>query len=64
MDKGAGAAAYLPMADPDFIKLSAVRDAAKSALETELDELRAKFNVRRTDINNALEDEKAAITGG
>ena len=62
MDKGA-AAVYNPMADPDFIKLSAVRDAAKGVLETELDELRAKFNVRRTDINNALEDEKATLTG-
>jgi hypothetical protein len=63
MDKGAGAAAYLPMNDPDFIKLSTVRDAAKSALETALDELRAKFNVRRTDIDNAKEDEVAKLNG-
>ncbi len=63
MDKGA-AAVYNPMADPEFAKLSAVRDGAKGTLETALDELRAKFNVRRTDINNALDDEKAKITGG
>jgi hypothetical protein len=61
--KGA-AAAYNPAADPEFNKLSTVRDEAKNALQTALDELHAKFEVRRTDINNALEDEKAKITGG
>ena len=61
--KGA-AAAYNPAADPEFNRLSTVRDEAKNALQTALDELRAKFEVRRTDINNALEDEKAKITGG
>jgi len=61
--KGA-AASYNPAADPDFNKLSTVRDEAKNALQTALDELRAKFEVRRTDINNAREDEKAKITGG
>jgi len=62
--KGAAAAAYNPAVDPEFNKLSAVRDEAKNALQTALDELRAKLEVRRTDINNALEDEKAKITGG
>ena len=60
--KGA-AAAYNPAADPEFTKLSAVRDAAKNALETARDELRAKFNVRRTDIDNAKEDELAKLNG-
>ena len=58
------AAMYNPTTDPDFNRLTAVRDDAKNALQTALDELRAKFDVRRTDINNALEDEKAKITGG
>ena len=57
------AAVYNPAADPEFNRLSAVRDSAKNALQTALDELRAKFDVRRTDINNALEDEKAKVTG-
>jgi len=61
-NKGA-AAVYNPMADPEFTKLSAVRDAAKSALETALDELRAKFNARRTDLDNAKEDELAKLNG-
>ena len=61
--KGA-AAAYNPAADPEFNRLSTVRDEAKNALQTALDELHAKFDVRRTDINNALDDEKAKITGG
>ncbi|MDI1320550.1 MAG: hypothetical protein PSW75_10220, partial [bacterium] len=55
------AAAYNPAADPEFTKLSAVRDAARSALETALDELRAKFNARRTDVDNAKEDEMAKL---
>ncbi len=58
------AAMYNPSTDPDFNRLTAVRDDAKNALQTALDELRAKFDVRRTDINNALDDEKAKITGG
>ena len=58
------AAPYNPAADPEFNKLSAVRDDAKNALQTAVDELRAKFDVRRTDISNAQEDEKAKITGG
>lgn len=62
--KGSAAAAYNPAADPEFNKLSAVRDAAKNALQTAVEELRAKFDVRRTDINNAQEDEKAKVTGG
>ena len=51
---------------PSITKLSPPRDDAceEQALETALDELRAKFDVRRTDINNALEDEKAKVTGG
>ncbi len=57
------AAVYNPTADPEFTKLSAVRDAAKNALETALDELRAKFNARRTDIDNAKEDELAKFNG-
>lgn len=62
---GKGAAAtYNPATDPEFNRLSTVRDEAKNALQTALDELRAKFDVRRTDINNALDDEKAKITGG
>jgi hypothetical protein len=61
---GKGAAAvYNPAADPEFNRLSAVRDDAKNALQTALDELRAKFDVRRTGINNALDDEKAKVTG-
>lgn len=61
---GKGAAAtFNPAADPEFTKLSATRDAAKSVLETALDELRAKFNVRRTDIDNAKEDELAKLSG-
>ena len=61
---GKGAAAvYNPAADPEFNRISAVRDDAKNALQTALDELRAKFDVRRTDINNALDDEKAKVTG-
>ena len=62
--KGTAATAYNPAVDPEFNKLSAVRDDAKNALQTALDELRAKFDVRRTDINNAQEDEKAKITSG
>src|ERR1700712_1044961 len=57
------AAGYNPAADPDFAKLSLVRDQAKNALETQRDELRAKFNVKRTDINNAREDDLAKISG-
>ena len=57
------AAAYNPTADPEYVKLAAARDAAKSGLETALDELRAKFNVRRTDIDNAKEDELAKANG-
>ncbi|MDI1337207.1 MAG: hypothetical protein PSU94_13570 [Lacunisphaera sp.] len=57
------AAAYNPAADPEFTKLSAVRDAVRSALETALDELRAKFNARRTDVDNAKEDEMAKLNG-
>ena len=60
--KGA-AAAYNPAADPEYVKLAAARDAAKSEMETALDELRAKFNVRRTDIDNAKEDELAKQNG-
>ena len=61
---GKGSAAmYNPAADPNYTKLSAARDAAKSELETALDELRAKFNVRRTDIDNAREDELAKSAG-
>ena len=62
--KGAAAAAYNPATDPDFNKLSVVRDDAKNALQTAVEELRAKFDARRTDISNAQEDEKAKITGG
>lgn len=62
-NKGA-AAIYNPMADPAFTKLSATRDEVKNSLETAFDELRAKLAVRRTDISNALDDEKAKITGG
>ena len=62
---GKGAAAvYNPMTDPEYTRLAAVRDAAKSALETALDELRAKINARRTDIENAREDEQAKAAGG
>ena len=62
---GKGAAAvYNPMADPAYTKLSATRDEAKNALETSFDELRAKLAVRRTDLTNALDDEKVKITGG
>ena len=62
---GKGAAAvFNPMADPAYTKLAATRDEAKNALETAFDELRAKLAVRRTDISNALDDEKAKITGG
>ena len=61
---GKGTAAnYNPAADPEFAKLTAARDAARSALETALEELRAKFNVRRTDIENAREDEQAKLSG-
>ena len=60
-NKGA-AAAYNPAADPDYVKLAATRDAARSELETALDELRAKFNVRRTDLDNAREDELAKLS--
>ena len=60
--KGA-AAAYNPAADPEYVKLAAARDAVKSEMETALDELRAKFNVRRTDIDNAKEDELAKANG-
>lgn len=59
----ASATPYNPTADPDYIKLSAVRDDAKNTLETSLDETRAKFSVKRTDINNAREDDLAKISG-
>ena len=49
-------------ANPDFIKLSAARDQAKSMLETALDELRASYRTRHTDIDNAKEDELAKLT--
>ena len=58
------AAAWNPAADPDFGKLTAARDQAKGDLETALDELRAKFTGRRTDIDNAKEDELAKLNGG
>lgn len=61
-NKGA-AAVYNPASDPEYTKLSAVRDGARSALDTALDELRAKYNVRRTDIDNAREDELAKVGG-
>lgn len=60
--KGA-AAVYNPAADPDYAQLAATRDTARSALETALDELRAKISVRRTDIENARDDEQAKIAG-
>lgn len=56
------AAAYNPAADPEYTKIIAVRDAAKSELDTALDELHAKFSVRRTDIDNAREDELAKLS--
>ena len=58
------AAIYNPAADPAYAKLTAARDQARSDLETALDELRAKFASRRTDIDNAKEDELAKINGG
>ena len=60
--KGA-AATYNPTADPEYSKLVAARDQAKNALETALDELRAKYNVKRTDLDNAKEDEQAKLSG-
>ncbi len=62
--KGSAAAAYNPATDPEYNKLVAARDSAKNALQTALDELNAKFDVKRTDINNALEDDKAKVTSG
>ncbi|MEO6992058.1 MAG: hypothetical protein ABI273_00390 [Lacunisphaera sp.] len=59
----ANATPYNPTADPQYNKLAAVRDDAKNSLETSLDELRAKFNVKRTDINNARDDDLAKLSG-
>jgi hypothetical protein len=61
--KGA-AASFNITADPDYLKLTAARDQVKSALDTALDELRAKYNAKRTDIDNAKEDEQAKLSGG
>ncbi|HEY4245619.1 MAG TPA: hypothetical protein VGM64_02120 [Lacunisphaera sp.] len=58
----ANATPYNPTADPEYNKLAAVRDEARNALETSLDELRAKFNVKRTDINNARDDDLAKLS--
>ncbi len=58
------AAIFNPTADPEYGKLSAARDQAKSSLDTALDELRVKFSVRRTDIDNAREDEQAKGNNG
>jgi hypothetical protein len=57
------ATAYNPAADPEYTKLAAVRDQAKNALDTALEELHAKFNNRRTDLNNEKEDELAKLGG-
>ncbi len=58
-----GAAGFNPAADPEIQKLTAARDAEKNALETDLDELRAKYNAKRTDIDNAKEDDTAKLNG-
>lgn len=58
------AATYNPAADPEIARLSKARDEAKNALDTALDELRAKFTVRRTEIENAREDEPAKAATG
>ncbi|MGH6630858.1 MAG: hypothetical protein ACREB3_14105, partial [Burkholderiales bacterium] len=55
---------FNPTADPEYGKLSAARDQAKSSLDTALDELRAKFSAHRTDIDNAPEDEQAKGNNG
>ena len=55
------AAGFNLAANPDFIKLTAARDQAKSALETALDELHASYQTRHTDIDNATEDELAKL---
>jgi hypothetical protein len=62
-NKGNGAN-WNPTTDPDYVKLTAARDQARSDLETALDEVKAKFNASRADIDNAKEDELAKITGG
>jgi hypothetical protein len=58
------AAAWNPAADPDYGKLTAAHDQAQGELETALDEVRAKFTSRRTDIDNAKEDELGKLNGG
>ncbi|MDB6114046.1 MAG: hypothetical protein JWQ62_991 [Lacunisphaera sp.] len=60
---GGAAGAYNSATDPEFNKLSAARDDAKNALQTAGEELRGKFDARRTYISNAQEDEKAKVTG-
>ncbi|HET7536822.1 MAG TPA: hypothetical protein VFJ90_10230, partial [Candidatus Didemnitutus sp.] len=57
------AGVYNPMADPQYTKLAAARDAEKNALDTALEESRAKFGAQRTDIENAREDELAKLNG-
>ena len=59
-----GAAPWNPAADPDYAKLTAARDQAKNELETALDEVRAKFSSRKTDLDNAKEDDLAKLNGG
>ncbi|HVU18857.1 MAG TPA: hypothetical protein VHD32_18275 [Candidatus Didemnitutus sp.] len=58
-----GGAVWNPMTDPDYAKLTAARDQAKSDLETALDEVRAQFKSKRTDIDNAKEDDTAKLSG-
>ncbi len=57
------AAVYNPTADPQYAKLCASRDEAKNALDTAIEESRAKFSAQRTDIENAKEDELAKLNG-
>ncbi|HEY4300969.1 MAG TPA: hypothetical protein VGM73_08860 [Candidatus Didemnitutus sp.] len=52
-----------PMTDPDYSKLTAARDQARSDLETALDELRAQYANKRTDLDNAKEDDTSKLSG-
>ncbi len=57
------ASTYNPAADPEIAQLSAARDSAKKALDTALAELSARFNLRRTEIENARKGGPAKAAG-
>jgi hypothetical protein len=61
--KPGATAPWNPMADPDYSKLTGVRDQARSDLETAVEEVRSQYANKRTDIDNAKEDDTAKLGG-